>query len=57
MNTLSLITNSVIQQINEQTIDDLLNMGFSHERAVKLVTEFDEFYLVQDSIDNPVENF
>lgn len=57
MNTLSLITNSVIQQINEQTIDDLLNMGFSHERAVKLVTEFDEFDLVQDSIDNPVENF
>lgn len=49
MNNLEIITNSIVQTINEGIIDDLLNMNFSHDEAVKMVTEF-EFDLYEDSL-------
>ena len=57
MNTLNSITASIVNKINDSTIEDLIDLGFSRERAVKVVTEFDDFDLVQDSIDNTVDTF
>lgn len=57
MNTLNTLTNSIIQTINENVIEDLINLGFNHDEAVKVVTEFDGFDLVMDSTDNPVTDF
>jgi len=57
MNTLSQITSSIVNKINEQTISDLVATGFDHDTAVKVVTEFEDFDLVQDSIDNEVTDF
>jgi len=57
MNTLNSITASIVSKINDSTIEDLIDLGFSRERAVKVVTEFDDFDLVQDSIDNTVDTF
>jgi len=57
MNTLNQLTNSIVNKINEQTINDLVSTGFDRERAVKVVTEFEDFDLIQDSIDNEVTDF
>lgn len=57
MNTLNKLTAGIVSKINEQTINDLISTGFDHDRAVKVVTEFDDFDLVQDSIDNEVTEF
>lgn len=57
MNTLNQITTGIVNKINEQTINDLISTGFSQERAVKVVTEFEDFDLVQDSIENEVIDF
>lgn len=57
MNTLNSITTSIINNINQSTIDDLVNIGFDRDRAVKVVTEFDDFDLVQDSVENSVDEF
>jgi len=57
MNTLNQLTNSIVNKINEQTINDLISTGFDRERAVKVVTEFEDFDLIQDSIDNEVTDF
>lgn len=57
MNTLNQLTNSIVSKINEQTINDLVSTGFDRERAVKVVTEFEDFDLIQDSIDNEVTDF
>lgn len=43
MNTLDMIVNGALQTINENIIDDLVKLGYSHDRAVKVVTEFDGF--------------
>jgi len=57
MNTLNQLTSSIVSKINEQTINDLVSTGFDRERAVKVVTEFEDFDLIQDSIDNEVTDF
>jgi hypothetical protein len=57
MNTLNTLTNSILQSINEEIIDDLVNLGFDHEEAVKVVTEYDGFDFVTDAMDNPSESF
>ena len=43
MITLTSIVNGALQQINEQIIDDLMDLGYSHDNAVKVVTEFDGY--------------
>ena len=53
MNTLNTLTNSVLQVINEGIIDDLLDLGYDHESAIKVVTEFDGYDFVMDAEDNP----
>ena len=57
MNTLNSITTSIINNVNQSTIDHLVNIGFDRDRAVKVVTEFDDFDLVQDSVENSVDEF
>jgi hypothetical protein len=56
MNTLTTITNSVIQTINENVIDDLAKLGYGHDEAVKMVVESD-FDLVFSAESNPVADF
>lgn len=53
MNTTAIITNSIVQTINEGIIDDLVKLGYPHDEAVKVVTEFDGFDLNQDVLENP----
>lgn len=43
MDTLDMIVNGALQTINESIIDDLVKIGYTHDRAVKVVTEFDQF--------------
>lgn len=57
MNTLNTLTNSILQVINEEIIEDLIDLGFDHSEAIKVVTEFDNFDLVMDSSENPVIDF
>lgn len=54
MNTITTIINSMQQQINEDAIDALVNLGVSHSNAVKTVIESD-FDLIEDVASNPVE--
>jgi len=56
MNTLNTIINSISQNINENAIEGLSQVGFSHKEATKLVVE-NNFSLVEDSVENPVESF
>jgi hypothetical protein len=56
MNTLNTIINSISQNINENVIEGLSQVGFSHKEATKLVVE-NNFSLVEDSVENPVESF
>lgn len=56
MNTLTTITNSIKQTINETVIDDLTNMGFDHTEAVKMVVESD-FDLMVSAETDPVDQF
>lgn len=54
-NTLNTLINSVIQNINENTIDDLIGLGFDHGSAVKMVTEFDGYNFIEEAEENPVD--
>jgi hypothetical protein len=56
MNTLNTIINSINQTINENVIDDLSKIGFSHKEATKLVVE-SNFSITEDALANPVETF
>lgn len=56
MNTLTTIINSMKQNINETSIDELVNVGYSHNEAVKVVVEND-FDLIVSSELLPVEQF
>jgi predicted urease superfamily metal-dependent hydrolase len=56
MNTLNTIINSISQNINESVIDGLTSVGYDHTEATKLVVE-DNFSIVQDALENPVEDF
>jgi len=56
MNTLTTITNSIKQTINETVIDDLTNIGFDHNEAVKMVVESD-FDLIVSAETDPVAQF
>lgn len=56
MNTLNTIITSMNQSINNSVIDGLVSVGFSEQEATKVVVE-DNFSIVQDSIENPVESF
>ena len=56
MNTLNTIINSMSQTINENVIDDLSKIGFSHQEAVKMVIEND-FDFVASTDSSPAENF
>jgi hypothetical protein len=49
MNQLNILTNSVLQVINEGIIDDLMSLGYDHESAVKVVTEFDSYDFIADA--------
>ena len=53
MTTIKDISNSITQSINEYIIDGLVDVGYTHEMALKVVTEFDGFDYIQDSIDHP----
>lgn len=44
------------QSINETVIEDLTNLGFDHNDAVKIVVESD-FDLVVSADQDPVEQF
>lgn len=55
MNTLSNITNAIIHDINSQTIDELVAIGYERDHAVKVVTEFD-FDLAASVESNPVDD-
>lgn len=57
MNTLNHLTTGIVNKINEQTVNDLIATGFPEGRAVKMVTEFDDFDIVEDSIENEVIDF
>lgn len=57
MTTLNNLIADIVKNINDQTVNDLIEYGFDKEHAVKLVTEFDEFDLVADSLANPVSEF
>lgn len=57
MNTLDTLTNSIIQTINEEIIQDLINLGYGHEEAVKVVTEYDGYDLMMDAELNPSDLF
>lgn len=54
MNTLSSITTQIVNSINEQTIDDLISLGYNRDHAVKVVTEF-EYDMFSDSLNNPAD--
>lgn len=41
MNSLEIIKNSIVQNINESTIDTLVSVGFDHDDAVKTVMELE----------------
>jgi predicted urease superfamily metal-dependent hydrolase len=56
MNTLNTIINSISQNINENVIEGLSQVGFSHKEATKLVVE-NSFSLADDAMENPVESF
>jgi len=56
MKTLNTIINSISQNINENVIEGLSQVGFSHKEATKLVVD-NSFSLVEDSVENPVESF
>lgn len=56
MNTLNTIINSINQNINETVIDGLTSVGYDHREATKLVVE-DNFSVVEDALENPVETF
>jgi hypothetical protein len=56
MNTLTTIINSMSQTINENVIDDLTKVGFSHPEAVKMVVEND-FDFAASSDEFPADNF
>lgn len=55
MITLTSIVNGALQQINESIIDDLMNLGYSHDNAVKVVTEFDGYNFSEDAMSNPID--
>ncbi len=58
MNTLKTIINSINQTINEEIIDDMTKvLGFDHQSAVKMVTEFEDFDLWLSAEENPVTDF
>jgi hypothetical protein len=57
MNTLNTLTNSILQVINESTIDSLIDLGYNHDSAVKIVTEFDGYDFALDAMENPVTDF
>ena len=56
MNTLNTLINSINQNINENVIDDLSKLGFSHKEATKIVVE-SNFSIVDDALQNPVDTF
>lgn len=56
MNTLNTIINSISQNINENVTEGLISLGFSESEATKVVVE-DNFSIIQDAFDNPVESF
>jgi len=56
MNTLNTIINSISQNINENVIEGLSQVGFSHKEATKLVVE-NSFSLTDDAMETPVESF
>jgi len=55
--TMNQIINSIHQTINEEIIHDMIDLGYTHDLAVKIVTEFEDFDLVADAEEYPVEDF
>jgi hypothetical protein len=45
------------QSVNESIIDDLVDLGFDHTEAVKMVVQYDDFDLFVDSLENPADQF
>jgi hypothetical protein len=41
-------------EINEEIISDLTKIGYSHQEATKVVSEFSDFDLVADAAQFPV---
>jgi hypothetical protein len=56
MNTLNTIITNMNQTISSNVVEGLISLGFSEQEATKVVVE-DNFSIVQDAIDNPVESF
>lgn len=57
MNTLSTIVNGALQQINEEIIDDLMKMGYEHDDALKVVTEFEGYDFLAEIEDSSADPF
>lgn len=55
--TMNQIINSIHQSINEEIINDMIEVGYSHDIAVKMVTEFEDFDLAADAEAFPVTDF
>lgn len=57
MTTLSTTINGALLMINEQIIDDLMAIGYSHSEAVKVVTEFDGYDFTADAQEDSIDPF
>lgn len=52
-NRLDALIDSLLIEVNEEIIQNLSTMGYSHEEATKVVTEFGEFDLAASAIAEP----
>jgi hypothetical protein len=57
MTKLDIINNSIIQTINENSIENLQRASISHEEAVYMVTEYCDLDSLVGSLNNSSEIF
>lgn len=57
MNQKTLITNGCLQQINEDAIEILENMGYPYEKAVLMVSEIDAADVIDIDTESLLEDF
>jgi Holliday junction resolvasome RuvABC DNA-binding subunit len=52
--TLNTLISTINTEINEGVIDNLVNLGYSHQEATKVVSDFSDFDLVENAAQFPV---
>jgi hypothetical protein len=57
MNQETLIINGCLQQINEDAIEILENMGYPYEKAVLMVSEVDAAEVIDANTESLIEDF